>query len=118
MASSSSDSIYTLHMWNPSDRDFFLLFVHQKKSFSIKKFWEFFHFQSPNFCNYILTIVKKSSPHYDSYFIIRINLSLQSNALETLLNILHAKIINKVDWIPSHKIRNNRHFISFADHIR
>jgi len=55
---------------------FYMIFIHKLKNWSVKKLFNFISNLTNSFFNIIFSIVRKFSPLYDSYFIIKEMLSI------------------------------------------
>ncbi|KAG4108026.1 hypothetical protein H8356DRAFT_1619838, partial [Neocallimastix lanati (nom. inval.)] len=64
---------------------FYMIFIHKLKNWSVKKLFNFISNLTNSFFNIIFSIVRKFSPLYDSYFIIKEMLSIRK--IKSFFNI-------------------------------
>ena len=79
-----------------------MIFIHKLKNWLVKKIYNYISNLSSSFFNIIFSIVRKFSPIYGSYFIIKVN-ALNSNTFKQFYDLLndgfHSSIkINNKEW--------------------
>ena len=72
---SPNNSVAHLNSYSATSNitEYSLLFIHERKSWSISKFWDFFNLNLKEQAHLIMAIDKKTVPILGSYFIIIIN---------------------------------------------
>ena len=80
-------------------------FIHDLRSWSVSKLWEFLSKNISNYNEIVHGIKKKHTPNMENYFILRISYDKPTYYLNILFILTRYLPIYKINWIKTNTIR-------------